>query len=157
MEGGRYEAEPVSLVYDDNNYYMVCYSPKYGHTVTFRVDRMEKVRTEDEIISEEAMKQRDDPTETVAQAFRMFFGEQREVKLRFHDRLIGLMYDKFGEDLKITRVDGQHCEAEVTVQISPPFWSWLFMLSGDMRLTGPEDLVERYAALIKNAASEYNK
>lgn len=35
MDGGRYVTDPVALIYDDNNYYMICYSAKYAHTVTY--------------------------------------------------------------------------------------------------------------------------
>lgn len=154
MEGGRYLADPIALIYDDNNYYLVSYSPKYAHAVTYRVDRMDQVRAEDEPLSAEALEQRLNTSETVEQAFRMFLGEQREVTLRFHDRLLGLLYDKFGEDISVSRLDSQSCEATVNVQISPPFWSWLFMLSGDLQLVGPEDLVEQYAKKLRQAAEE---
>ena len=151
MEGGRYIADPVALIYDDNNYYMVSYSPKYSHTVTYRVDRMDRVRMEEEGLSAEALACNGDIPEMVDQAFRMFSGEQREVTFRFRDSMIGLLYDKFGEDLRITRLDNRTCETTVTVQISPPFWSWLFMLSGDLRLIAPEDLAGFYSEKLKEA------
>lgn len=154
MDGGRYMAEPLSLIYDDNNYYLVCYSTKYEHSVTYRVDRMDQVSTEDEPLSDVAMNYGEDPAEAVEQAFRMFRGEQRSVTLRCHDRLMGILYDKFGENLPVTRLDSRHCETTVSVQISPPFWSWLFMLSGDLQLIGPEDLVEKYTEMLKDAYSK---
>ena len=156
MDGGRYMADPISLIYDDNNYYMISYSTKYDHSVTYRVDRMDQVNMENEPLSDEAMRQRENSSEAVEQAFRMFLGEQRSVTLRFHDRLMGILYDKFGEDLHITRLDSQLCEATVTIQVSPPFWSWLFMLSGDLQLVGPEDLAEQYAAMLRQAAEGYS-
>lgn len=151
MDGGRYLTEPVALVYDDNNYYMLSYSVKYQHLVSYRVDRMDQVRTEDEPLSEEARLQAEKSAELVEQAFRMYQGERREVTLRFHDRMIGILYDKFGESLQITRIGSDLCEAKVTVQISPPFWSWLFMLSRDLQLVAPEDLVEQYRTHLKDA------
>ena len=154
MEGGRYLTEPLALIYDDNNYYMISYSAKYEHMVTYRVDRMDQVKTEDEPLSESARRQTERSPELVEQAFRMFQGEQREVTLRFRDRIIGLLYDKFGESLQITRISSDLCETTVTVQISPPFWSWLFMLSGDLRLTGPDDLVEEYKTQLETALNK---
>ena len=151
MEGGRYWADPVSLIYDDNNYYMLSYSAKYQQLVSYRVDRMDQVRVEEDAICEEALSQRSKSPELVEQAFRMFRGEQKEVTLRFHDRLIGLLYDKFGENLRITRIDSKTCEATVTVQVSPPFWSWLFMLSQDLQMVAPEDLVNEYWARLNSA------
>ena len=154
MEGGRYLTEPLALIYDDNNYFMISYSAKYEHMLTYRVDRMDQVKTEDEPLSESARRQTEKSLELVEQAFRMFQGEQREVTLRFRDRIIGLLYDKFGESLQITRISSDLCETTVTVQISPPFWSWLFMLSGDLRLTGPDDLVEEYKTQLETALNK---
>ena len=151
MDGGRYMADPVALIYDDNNYYMATYSAKYEHMVTYRVDRMDQVCVENEAVCEEALAQSDKSPELVVQAFRMFRGEQREVTLRFRDSLIGIMYDKFGEDLHISRIDNKSCEATVTVQISPPFWSWLFMLKNDLTLAGPEDLAAEYRSQLESA------
>ena len=156
MEGGMYYTEPVALIYDDNNYYMLSYSRKYDHLVTYRVDRMDRVTAGEESLSDEALAKIDETGTLVEEAFRMYLGETRNVTLQFHDRLLGIIYDKFGEDVEVSRIDNTHCEAKVSVQISPPFWSWLFMFSNDLRLTEPEDLVERYASLIKEAAARYN-
>jgi len=151
MDGGRYMAEPVALIYDDNNYYMTSYSAKYQHLVSYRVDRMDQVRMEEDMLSNEAQIQIQNSPKMVNQAFRMFRGERREVTLRFRDNMIGILYDKFGEELHITRIDSKTCEAAVTVQISPPFWSWLFMLSENMRLIAPDDLIEEYNGLLQKA------
>lgn len=145
MEGGRYHTEPVSLVYDDNNYYMLSYSQKYDHLVTYRVDRMDQVHKESEDLSDEARGKIDETGRIVEEAFRMYLGETKTVTIQFHDRLIGVMYDKFGEDLSIHRIDGQVCEAEVDIQISPPFWGWLLQFPIDVQLTAPEDVKEEYA------------
>lgn len=157
MDGGRYMTEPVALIYDDNNYYMTSYSVKYQHMVNYRVDRMDQVRVEEEALSDEAQSQIGKSAEMVEKAFRMFRGEQRVVTLRFRDNMIGILYDKFGEELQIGRIDNKTCEATMTVQISPPFWSWLFMLSGDLRLIGPSDLVEEYKTQLQIALNNSNE
>ena len=157
MDGGRYVTEPVTLIYDDNNYYMTAYSVKYQHLVSYRVDRMDQVRVEEEALSDEAQAQIGKSAKMVENAFRMFRGEQRVVTLRFRDNMIGILYDKFGEDLQIDRIDNNICEATVTVQISPPFWSWLFMLSGNLRLIGPDDLVEGYKTQLETALNNRNE
>ncbi len=156
MEGGRYHAEPVSLIYDDNNYYMFSYSRKYDHLVSYRVDRMDQVRVEEESLSEYALRKTDETGALVEEAFRMYLGERKSVTLQFHDRLIGIIYDKFGEDLDITRINDHSCEAKVDVQISPPFWSWLFMLCDDLRLTAPEELLEEYKTQLDKAIKKFD-
>jgi len=149
MEGGRYNTEPVSLVYDDNNYYMLSYSQKYDHLVTYRVDRMDQVRVESDDLSEAALSKTDDTGTVVEEAFRMYLGETKIVTVRFHDRLIGAMYDKFGEELRIHRIDSHTCEAEISIQISPPFWGWLLQYPKDIQLIAPADVKTDFAAQLR--------
>ena len=155
MEGGRYHAEPVSLIYEDNNYYMLSYSKKYAHSIIYRVDRMDQVRVEAESISDEAVKQIEATSSMVEAAFRMYQGESTMVTVQFNDSVIGLLYDKFGEDLEIRRIGDRLCEAQVEVQLSPPFWGWLFMLEGSLMLIGPDEVVDEYRARLKNASEKH--
>ena len=155
MEGGSYHAEPVSLIYEDNNYYMLSYSRKYVHSIIYRVDRMDQVRVEDDPLSNDAIERIEGTGSLVESAFRMYQGESKLVTIQFHDTLIGLLYDKFGESLEIRRIGDRLCEANVEVQISPPFWGWLFMLQENLTLIGPADVVEEYKAQLKSAACKY--
>jgi predicted DNA-binding transcriptional regulator YafY len=154
MEGGRYHAEPVSLIYEDNNYYLLSYSSKYAKLLNYRLDRMDQVRVEEEPVSEEALRRIENAGKMVEETFRMYQGETRTVTLQFQDRIIGRLYDKFGEKLQIKRLGPQLCEAEVKVQISPTFFSWLFMVRSDLQMTGPEDLVEEYRAFLRASHEE---
>lgn len=74
----------------------------------------------------------------------MFNGKPKKVTLAFDDSLIGVIYDKFGEDTGIKRIDEHRCKATVTVQTSPPFWGWLFQFVGQMEIRAPKQLAEEY-------------
>ena len=74
----------------------------------------------------------------------MFNGQQETVTLRFADKLIGPVLDKFGEDTKMTRVDDHSIEATVQVRIAPTFWGWLTQFAGDMTITAPETAIKGY-------------
>ena len=47
-EGHRYVVEPIALVFNEDNYYMLCYSSRHSKTSTYRVDRMEAVQVLEE-------------------------------------------------------------------------------------------------------------
>ena len=64
--------------------------------------------------------------------------------LEFRDSLIGVVFDKFGEDTPMMRVGESKCAATVEVRVSPTFWGWLFQFAGQMRLLSPPHLVEEY-------------
>ena len=71
--------------------------------------------------------------------------------LQFANELMGTVYDKFGEDLRIKRVDEDSCSARVTVQVSPTFWGWVFQFQGKLQVTEPAELIEKYNALLARA------
>ena len=149
----RYHVEPLTLVYEDNNYYMLTYSAKYDHLTPYRVDRMDRVQVEESPLSKTALEKKENSKIAVEQASRMFMGKTRSITLEFSDQLIGTMFDKFGEDLKIERVNADLCRAPVEIQISPTFWSWLFLYPGEIRVVKQKELVEQYVKRLRDALS----
>lgn len=51
-EGRRYIVNPVVLVCDNDNYYLVCYDDKHEGTANYRLDRMDELAEEDTPITE---------------------------------------------------------------------------------------------------------
>ena len=74
----------------------------------------------------------------------MYGGQSVDITIQFSDKLIGVVYDKFGEDTKMVRINENNCVASVKVQISPTFWGWLFQFGTDMDIVEPEALKEEY-------------
>lgn len=147
----RYIVHPISLVFLEDNYYLMCFCSGHEGIVSFRLDRMFDVQeTNQPSCSASQM-----PEEMIArytqQAFHMFSGEQEEVTLRFGDNLIGVIYDRFGEDIKMTRQKDGSIIAKVTVQISPTFWGWFFQFVGEMQLVAPKELIDTYRSLLRRA------
>lgn len=88
----------------------------------------------------------------------MYGGSQESVTLQFNNDLIGVVFDKFGEDTKMIRVGENACVATVKVQISPAFWGWVLGFAGQMKLLSPESAVSEYktqiAALVNTISTE---
>lgn len=143
-EGHRYVAEPIALVFNEDNYYLLTYSSRHGNTVTYRVDRMDGVDVLEEQVTEAAVAMKDEIAEYTEQVFKMYAGEVTDLVIEFNDNLIGVVFDKFGENTAMMR-SGQHkCIATVKVQLSPVFWGWLFQFAGEMRILSPEDVADAY-------------
>lgn len=140
----HYVVEPIALVFNEDNYYLVSYSARHDGTANYRLDRMEAVEIIDEDICEKAIALRESVSGYTEQVFKMYGGETVDVVLEFSDNLIGAVYDKFGEDIKMTRVADDKCTAAVKVQVSPVFWGWLFQFAGQMNITSPESAIEEY-------------
>jgi predicted DNA-binding transcriptional regulator YafY len=140
----RYITEPVSLVFSDDNYYLLSYHDEQQKLYHYRVDRMESVQVLEEPISPEAVAAHGEVPDYTGQLFRMFAGATEQVTLEFQDSLIGVVQDRFGEDTKMIRTGDDRCCAEVEVQVSPTFWGWLFQMAGQMKILAPESLAEAY-------------
>lgn len=142
-EHHHYVVDPIALVFNDDNYYLMVYSAKHNGTANYRVDRMDHVEVIDEAISEKALTLREDIDSYTEQAFKMYGGQLVDVVLEFDDKLIGVIYDKFGEDTKMIRA-GDKCISTVKVQISPVFWGWLFQFGRQMTVLSPEGVINEY-------------
>lgn len=137
-EKKRYITDPVALVFSEDNYYLVAYSQKYQNAVNYRVDRMDTVEVEEEPICEEALiKKRKTETYT-EQVFKMYNGETELVTMEFAPDKLGVIYDKFGENIEVRHADKGWLKIKVTVQISPTFWGWIYQLGDQIKIVSPK-------------------
>lgn len=143
-DGHRYVVEPIALVISEDNYYLMCYSSRHDKTSTYRLDRMEAVTAIEDPISEKATALRQEIAGYTEQVFKMYAGTSTDVVLEFRDTLIGVVFDKFGENTKMIRSGPDRCVATVKVQVSPVFWGWLFQFAGEMTILSPAELVSQY-------------
>ena len=105
---------------------------------------MDAVQIIQEDCSEKAMALRDEVAAYTEQAFKMFGGRVEDVVLEFDRSLVGVVYDRFGESVKMIPSGEKNCIATVKVRISPVFWGWLFQFAGEMRIISPATLQEEY-------------
>lgn len=139
-EKKRYITDPVALVFSEDNYYLVSYSQKYQDIVNYRIDRMDTVEVEETDICEEAIIKKKRTESYTEQVFKMYNGKAETITLELEPDLLGVLYDKFGENLEIRHTDGGRLLVKVIVQISPPFWGWLMQFGGRMKIVTPEGL-----------------
>lgn len=124
-DGERYIVDPMALVYNEDFYYLMSFNSKHDAITTYRVDRMERVQVEDEPVCAQAIVEGADIHEYTSQVFKMYNGVPQEITIDFDDVLIGAVYDRFGEDVRITRIGKKKCSVTVTVQDSPVFRGWV--------------------------------
>ena len=136
----RYRVSPLALIFSDDNYYLMTYHSKFKNILNYRVDRMDHVDIEEEWISDEALRKMQGITEYKEQMFLMFGGEKTGVELEFDNSLIGSVFDRFGEHVRIKRIDENKLVAYVNVQISPTFYGWVFQFGDKMKILSPENV-----------------
>lgn len=145
--GHHYVVEPIALIFNEDNYYLMVYSAKHDNTGTYRIDRMEAVEIIEESICEKAIGLRSTMPEHTEQAFKMFAGPVEDVVLQFPPNLIGPVYDKFGEDTEMMQ-SGENNIATVKVQVSPTFRGWVHQFGGELKVLRAENIEDQEAELM---------
>ena len=144
-DGHHYVVEPIALVFNEDNYYLTCYSSRHDSTSNYRIDRMDSVEVIDEDCCKKAIALRDQVATYTEQAFKMFGGQLEDIVLELDRGLIGVVYDKFGESVKMMPSGENKIIATVKVMISPTFWGWLFQFGNQMKIISPSSAVSMYA------------
>lgn len=75
-------------------------------------------------------------------ASTMYGGPVKSVTLQFPEKLIGVIYDKFGEDTVIAKHEDSTYTATIQVQESPTFRGWLHTFRDEMKIVKPEVLAK---------------
>ena len=136
--GHHYVVEPIALVFNEDNYYLMVYSSRHDNTGTYRIDRMEAVELVNEPICQKAVNLRSTIADHTEQTFKMFGGPVENVILQFPPNLIGPVYDKFGEETQMMR-SGDSIIATVKVQTSPTFRGWVAQFGGELKVLTPNN------------------
>ena len=144
-EGARYQVSPWALTWDDENYYLVAYDASSASIRHYRVDKMEHITiTEENRTGQQLFQKEFNITAYTRKVFGMFSGEEKQVRLICENRFIGVIRDRFGDDLMIRKVDDAHFAISVTVAVSPQFFSWVFGLGGAVQIAEPEDVRQAF-------------
>ena len=161
----RHVVNPMALIFNNDNYYLITFASKSDGIYRYRVDRMEQVFIENEDVAEEAIIDRSDLAEFNRKAVQMYGGPSELVTLEFDGSIIGAIHDRFGEDAAIKRVQtgektsdnsGLSDKYRITadIQISPTFWGWIFQFVGKMKIISPPSVIEEYQERLMDAIGE---
>lgn len=154
-EGKRYVVNPLVVVWNKDNYYLVCYYDKHDDTVTYRIDRMEEAKEEatDRVYRKEF--DEFDIEQYRQSVFSMFGGEEQEVGLQFDVEMLDDVFDKFGEEVNIVKVDENTYRLKVPIQVSKTFFAWVVGTQGKMRILAPQTVCDQFNAFVAKIKEEY--
>ena len=150
-DGNLYTASPYALTWDDENYYMISYYEKYESITHFRVDKMENI----EILELKSHNEEINIAEYTKKIFSMYGGEEETVRIQFDNSLLGVVIDRFGKDTVTYKVNDNNFMAILTVELSPPFWGWIFQFGNKVRIVSPENVKDMFVKYIDAVREEY--
>lgn len=149
-----YVASPYGLCQDNENCYLLAYSPRHGIT-SYRVDRMVGITLTGEKripcpeLTGTAF------TEHANKLFQMFSGDAVNVKLRFHKSLLNVVIDRFGRDIMRIPDGKEHFNFTVKVAVSPMFLSWIIGFGDKAEILYPQSVIDECKRLCQQAMSHY--
>ena len=154
-DGERYVVNPLVVVWNKDNYYLVCYYDKHDDIVTYRIDRMTEAQEE----AAERKERKDlaafDIEKYRQSIFSMSGGEEQEVELRFDCAMLDDVFDKFGEDVDVVKIDDNTYRVKVPIQVSKTFFAWVVGTQGKMRILSPQSVCEQFGAFVAKIKEEY--
>ena len=94
----------------------------------------------------------------LAQAtFGMYQGNKEKVQIQFPNRMCGVFIDRFGKDIIFHPTDEEHSVFSVDVNVSPQFFGWIFGLGKEVKVIGPESVVEQMRKTAEEFVKNYEK
>ena len=154
--GKRYTVSPFQLLINDGFYYLLAYDGK--RITTYRVDRMHDVKREGKPREGDAEFKKVDMRTYTQRVFYMFSGEEQLVQIRFINRLLDVVIDRFGTDNRVVQYvkDGdRHFIMTAKLAVSDQFFGWLLGFGRRAKLIGGETVLEQFRAYLAKVHEMY--
>ncbi len=151
---GPYIASPYALCQDNENYYLLAHTARHGVT-HYRVDRMVNIGLTDQPRNS-CPELTGKSLESYGQkVFQMFSGTHVQVKMRFANRLAGVVFDRFGEEAMLIPDGADHFTFTTEVAVSPLFLSWIIGFGTDAVILHPQWVQKECCKLCTSVLEEY--
>jgi len=148
-DGEPYTVSPAALTWSEENYYLIACSDEREGLTHFRVDKMSNVKKLPQPRCNEASEFK--LAEYSKKIFGMFGGDEKDVKLRVNNKIIGSVIDRFGKDIIMIPEDETRFTITVRIALSPIFCGWLFQFGNLCEVLEPPELKEN----LKQRAKEF--
>lgn len=155
--GKRYEISPWALTWSDENYYMIGYDSDKKMVKHYRVDKMLKMDVTRKARDGKEEFKNFDLAQFDKQTFGMFAGDKQDLALSCSNKLIGVIFDRFGTDIPVIPVNDKECRVRVKVNVSEQFFGWLCGLGTGVKIVEPASVAESYRKYLKSIAKMYKE
>lgn len=156
-KGEPYIVSPYKLLINDGNFYLLAFDDKSQKMRTYRVDRMKAVKRLEGVPRDgEEEFEKIDLESFTQRVFNMYGGERHRVTLRFINKYLDAIVDRFGtKNASYSKVDNRHFQVMADVEVSPQFFGWLFGYGKGAKILDPAPVVEQYQAYLDSIRAMY--
>jgi len=153
--GRTYAVSPYALIWDNENYYLLAYDEESSIIKHYRVDKMARLEIVDaDRVGGDIFDQIDISNYT-KRNFSMFGGKQEHVTMRFANHLIGVVLDRFGKDIILTKDGADSFTVTLPVAVSPQFFGFIFSLGSEAEILRPAHIREQMKNLLGEVSQKY--
>lgn len=144
-EEKQFKVSPYALIWSDDHYYLVCNNEKYDNLMHLRIDKIKKLDLLDERsrhFSEVSdYKASFDSADYASKLFNMFSGEPKPIELICNNDVLDPILDRFGENVRIQKVDDEHFLIRTNAVVSQGLVSWILGFGDRIKVRTPNDLI----------------
>ena len=149
----RYEVSPIVLSWAEENYYLIALSEEHEGFTHYRVDKMSAVKKHDDSKSDAVDNM--NLAEYSKKIFGMFGGDETDVVLRMHNRLVSAAIDRFGKNITIIADGDEYFKLSIRVVLSPVFYGWIFQFGDLCEVISPKHLKDELRYRAEAMLSQY--
>jgi len=121
----------------------------------YRVDKMLHIKLSNESRDGKEHFKKLDMADYAKKSFGMFGGKEQTVKLLVKNSLAGVIIDRFGKNVMLIPTDDEHFTVNVDVHVSRQFLGWVFSLGEDIKIVGPDEVVDEMKKEINRMINQY--
>lgn len=151
--GELYKVSPLTLIWDDEYYYLVAYDSEAGIVKHYRVDKIRDIEITDEAREKPADKI--DMSAYSGKMFGMFGGKTEKVGFNCPKDKIGILIDRFGQDIKVTEAGNDTVNVYSEAVLSSQFYGWIASVGPQIRLISPSEAVKGMKDFLKANLKNY--
>ena len=135
---------PWAIFWREENYYLAAWDAGGGVLKHYRVDKMGSVEVLEEKREGLAQFEQQDLAAYTNRTFGMYSGEEETVTMRFPNRLVGVVLDRFGKEADIRPMEDDTFRIRARVAVSGQFFGWLSGIGPEAEIVAPEQTREQY-------------
>ncbi|MBP3891158.1 MAG: WYL domain-containing protein [Solobacterium sp.] len=147
----KYTYVPYAIVSDNGWYYCVFYDEKHAQFITFRIDKMEQLSIEFTPSASHPFELDD----FLRKSFHMYRGEAQTITIQFDASMANYVFDQFGKELIISKVNQNDFIANIRTAITPTLISWILQFESQLTILKPQELIDAVLDIANHIRRKY--
>lgn len=150
---------PYHIIWINDYYYLVCKYPKYESLSNLRLEKISGITILDEpaepVTGIPGFEEGLDIAEYANRHIHMFSGTEERIELKCRDEILQMMQDRFGDEMKIRKLDDQYFWAGVRA-VRQGMLYFVLQMADSVEVLSPPDFREEVKDRLKKILKLYH-